>query len=210
MNTSVPTRTIVLPDESGGTVTKEAVFYPEVLSRAHEEGLSSVHTSLIQFPSEANGFLAIVKAEVKTGKGEFQAHGDASPESVERTFLPHLIRVAETRAKARALRDAVNVGVVAVEELNGASAPGAPSATHDAPRPAPIPRRSNDAGRTNGEMTDGQRRYLFRLMAARGFRGDELHEKLKEIFGVQALTQVSKSEAHDMIDRLLGEAEQGR
>jgi len=208
MNTSVPTRTVVLPDESGGMVTKEAVFYPEVLSRAHEEGLSYVHTSLVQPPTEANGFLAIMKAEVKTEKGEFQAHGDASPESVERTFLPHLIRVAETRAKARALRDAVNVGVVAVEELNGASTPGTFGASQGAPRPARIPR--SDAGQSNGQMTDGQRRYLFRLMAARGFRGDELHEKLKEIFGVQALTQVSKAEAHDMIDRLLAEAEQGR
>ena len=49
----------------------------------------------------------------------FEGIGDASPENVPPHILPHLNRMAETRAKARALRDAVKIGVVSFEELDG-------------------------------------------------------------------------------------------
>src|SRR5947209_6747030 len=61
--------------------------------------------------------MAVVQAEVETEKGAFMGIGDANPSNVNRMILPHLLRMAETRAKARALRDAVNIGVTALEEL---------------------------------------------------------------------------------------------
>lgn len=66
-----------------------------------------------------NGNLAIVSVEVQTERGIYAGVGDASPASVARPMIPHLIRLAETRAKAGALRDAVNVAVAALEELGG-------------------------------------------------------------------------------------------
>src|SRR5882762_4130811 len=115
-------RTVEVHDRAGNVVgSKEVILYAGLLSQAHEDGLARVRTSILQIPTEENGRLAIIKAEVETSKGLFEAIGDACPENVDEFLAPHLIRVAETRAKARALRDAVNVGVVSFEELDGAS-----------------------------------------------------------------------------------------
>jgi len=113
-------RTIEIKDRNGKVVgTKEVVTYPGLLSKAHEEGLSQIGTTLLQTPTDENGRTAIAKAVVETSKGHFEALGDASPENVNSFIVPHLIRMAETRAKARALRDAVNIGIVSFEELDG-------------------------------------------------------------------------------------------
>src|SRR5229473_7791123 len=97
---------------------KDFVLYAGLLDQAHREGLKRINTTLIQAPSDENGQMAIVHAEVETEKGVFSGIGDASPQNVGRMIAPHLIRMSETRAKARALRDAINVGVTALEELS--------------------------------------------------------------------------------------------
>src|SRR5688572_26131870 len=113
-------RTIELKDRNGRVVgSKEVVTFQGLLSKAHEEGLKYIKTSLVQIPTDDNGGVAIARAEVETSRGMFQGYGDASPGNVNPFIVPHLIRMAETRAKARALRDAVNVGVVSFEELDG-------------------------------------------------------------------------------------------
>jgi len=102
-------RTIEIKDRTGRIVgSKEVVTYQGLLQKAHEEGLARVKTVLLQIPADDNGQVAIAKAEIETSKGVFEGLGDASPENVNSFIVPHLIRMAETRAKARALRDAVN------------------------------------------------------------------------------------------------------
>lgn len=95
------------------------VLYAGLLDAAHREGLKRISTTLIQIPCEDNRNVAVVQARVETDRGVFSGIGDASPGNVNRMIAPHLIRMAETRAKARALRDAVNVGMTAFEELGG-------------------------------------------------------------------------------------------
>lgn len=96
---------------------KDFVLYEGLLDAAHQQGLKRISTVLIQIPHEDNGNVAVVSAEVETATGTFSGIGDASPGNVNRMIAPHLIRMAETRAKARALRDAINVGETALEEL---------------------------------------------------------------------------------------------
>ena len=43
--------------------------------------------------------------------------GDASPDNVAKHLRPHLVRMAATRASARALRRALNIAACSVEEL---------------------------------------------------------------------------------------------
>jgi hypothetical protein len=90
---------------------KKFVLYGGLLALAHEKGIAGIDEQILQIPTEANGNVAIVKATVYTrDEGSFSGIGDASPQNVGRGIVPHLLRMASTRAKARALRDFCNVG----------------------------------------------------------------------------------------------------
>src|ERR671913_2144943 len=116
---------------------KQYVLFAGLLDEAHSRGLRGIDTELIQVPDDQNGNVAIVKATAEMEDGRhFSGIGDASPENVGRNIAPHLIRMAETRAKARALRDAVNVGATALEELSDGD--DAPPAQASRARPTPI------------------------------------------------------------------------
>ena len=107
---------------------KQFVLYEGLLDEAHQQGLHRVSTTLIQVPHDENGNMAIVAAEVETSKGTFSGIGDASPTNVNRMIVPHLLRMAETRAKARALRDAWPEDLV--PRRSPLSGSGPPSRSH--------------------------------------------------------------------------------
>ena len=63
----------------------------------------------------------MAKAVVVGKDGQiFTDFGDASPLSLEKYLIPHTIRCAISRSKARALKDFVDIGMCSVEELNPA------------------------------------------------------------------------------------------
>jgi len=212
--------TIEIKDRQGRVIdVKEVVTYAGLLNRAHQEGLKKVITKLIQRPTQANEMTAISMAEVETDKGVYRDFGDANPKNVTSKIVPHIIRMAVTRAKARAFRDAVNIGIVALEELaedyqNGVDKK--PESTSRDKDKTAIPKKPDDhnqhqsSNQTSGysnddSMTENQRRYLFRLLAERGVRGDDAHDYLKNEFQVESLNEVSKQDASDMINFLLSE-----
>lgn len=216
-------RTMDIRDRSGRVVgSKQVALYKGLLAKAHEDGLSKIATRLAQVPTEENARTAIATAEVVTSKGTFEGIGDASPENVPLHILPHLIRMAETRAKARALRDAVNIGTVSFEELDGAEDGAVPSdlgsgASTGNGAAAPPPAPANGSGNALKArvdayvppMTESQRRYLYRILAGWGFAGDAATTYLKDTLGVASVTGLSKFEATKLIDRLLQNPPQG-
>ena len=191
---------------------KRFVLYAGLLEEAHARGLRSIETELLQVPGAENGEVAIARAVVRTEDGKFTGIGDASPQNVGRMIAPHIIRMAETRAKARALRDAINVGVASIEELG------------DDPEPssyAPEPRRSarTESGRSEGEQsgalaqggevskealpaTRKQLNYLEALIA------DVVEDgipKFEDMVG-KPISELTRGEASEWIGRLSGRA----
>jgi hypothetical protein len=124
---------------------KDFALYAGLLDLAHERGLLSIETVLVQLPTEANGNVAVVQATVRLSDAQgvlrtFQGIGDAAPGNVNRMMAPHILRLAETRAKARALRDAVNVGEALADDPSD-----------DAPEPSAAPRtEAREQRRTPG------------------------------------------------------------
>ena len=220
--------TIEIKDKQGRVVaTKEVVTYAGLLNRAHQEGLQKIVTKLIQRPSKDNAMTAISMAKVVTKKGIYVECGDANPGNVISRIAPHIIRMSATRAKARALRDAVNIGVVSIEELSeefgngvgdeGVSAPspngkpknGSPRRPVKTKQERPAPKQHDQPPpkkptTPSGElMSEAQRRYLFRILAENGITGDEAHDFLVQTLGVESLKEATKSDASGLINQLL-------
>jgi hypothetical protein len=97
---------------------KNFVTYEGLLDEAHRQGLESIKVDIVQLPSEENNMTAVCRAVAKAGDKTFSDFGDASPVSVGQNLVPHILRMASTRAKARALRDMTNIGITAIEELD--------------------------------------------------------------------------------------------
>jgi hypothetical protein len=120
-------------------------LFAGILAEAHERGLQAIETELIQIPAEGNDYVAIVKATVRMKDGTvFQDYGDASPRNCSAKIASALIRMASTRSKGRALRDAINVGQTMLEELPDLDDAGAGQAAGNG-RPAP---QAQQAART--------------------------------------------------------------
>lgn len=102
---------------------KDYIQYQGLVDLLHQKsgGQFMITTKLEQAPTAENKDTAIVSAIVTIGQPgndrTASGIGDANPGNVTRMMAGAIIRMAETRAKGRALRDLLNVGLVTVEEL---------------------------------------------------------------------------------------------
>ena len=118
--------TINKPDLSKYVVNvqgKDFITFPGLLAEAHGQGLVGIETSLV---NPENPKSPIVKAIVTLRSAEagpqgfkvFTGYGDATETNVAKKVSGALLRMAETRAIARALRFACNIDMTAIEELD--------------------------------------------------------------------------------------------
>jgi hypothetical protein len=94
---------------------KPFVQFAGLLTVAHQQGLLSL-TERVTHVTDTY-VMAEARAEFEDGR-VFVGVGDSSPDNVGKEVKPHWRRLAGTRAMARALRNALNVAMVAVEELD--------------------------------------------------------------------------------------------
>jgi hypothetical protein len=159
---------------------------------------------VVQAGAAANGETWVVAAEVETERGTFSGIGDASPANVPPDLQTALPRLAETRAKARALRDALNAGaLVALEEL-GSPAAGEPLPPSPPPRPVPgdtpapasPPPAPSEEGATPAQLT-----AIERLSRERALSGAELDQAYQSA-GARVGQPLSKRQASLVIRAL--------
>ena len=91
------------------------VKYAGLLTMAHAQGLQQLEARF----TEVSETRAVAQATATFTDGRrFTESGEATPENVGSKVRPHFARLALTRAKARCLRDALNIGLCAVEEVD--------------------------------------------------------------------------------------------
>jgi len=104
------------------TDRKPIAKYAQVLAMQHQF-ITSILAEIIQLPSAENGGMAVFKCTVtieRDGQDPrvFVSHGDAAPDSVSPDMRPNIVRIAETRAKARAIKDAIGFTGLVAEEMS--------------------------------------------------------------------------------------------
>jgi hypothetical protein len=107
--------------EEKGNWAEDMTNFEDLLDAAHKKGLISINTEMISVDFELK--IAVFKATVigwidETNNGSFSGHGDAEGITND-NIKPHFMRMAETRAIARALRWYTNNAQVAEEETSG-------------------------------------------------------------------------------------------
>lgn len=155
---------------------KDYVLYAGLLDEAHEKGLDGIQTELLQAPGPANGETAICRATVTMKDGRvFTGIGDANPVNVSKNIAPHAIRMAETRSKARALRDALNVNAVSVEEMLDLDE-----------EPPPDPRRA----KAIAQRVSMEQMVRLEVLCARkrGWDKEETHRRLTHAYKIEDLS----------------------
>jgi len=175
---------------------KPYVKYAGLLEAAHRSGLKDLQVKLIQSPSRDNGYTAICEATaiIKTRSREkvYVEIGDANPASIGDPRLNvHSIRIAATRAKARALRDALRISICSVEEL----ALGGPQ-QEVSNAPAPAQTSSQD------KATEAQLRVL-RIQA------DKLGLPQEDYARFKIMTKREASDAISEFNRQLSRSQAG-
>lgn len=121
---------------------KEFVLYTGLLDLAHQKGVRKILVEPVQLPVKENRMEAICKATVEATNGElYVEYADANPANVSKMVVEHLLRVAATRAKARALRDFTNIGMTCLEELGNLDDPSGEESDRSRPRASREPRK---------------------------------------------------------------------
>jgi hypothetical protein len=95
---------------------KDFITYNGLLNLAHEKGLIAIRVVDVVVDFEKNTAWCQVNVLFEDDR-EFSGVGSATSDNLKAMVKGHFVEMAHTRAKARALRDALNIDMVASVEL---------------------------------------------------------------------------------------------
>ena len=171
------------------------VTYNGLIDLAHQMKLQTITTDIIQLPNSENGNQCIVKAVATTEDGKtFEGYGDADPTNVNRMIAKHLIRMSETRAKARALRDLTNVGMTAYEELGGDEESKTTNSTNN--------NKKATTKSTNGLASEKQLGFIHNLVKSKEYGVDNISKYIKDNYRKDSSKELTGKEASEIIKML--------
>ena len=211
---------------------RDFVKYAGLLDLGHQKGISQIEVEILQMPAKENGDFAICKALVVSKSGEtFSDIGDANPANCNSKVVRHLLRMASTRAIARALRSYTNIGMTCLEELGdledvigdkkgaskkpAAKAPAKPAKKKAEPKakaeakPKAASKKKKEAeakppsepASNQPGMSEAQKRAIYNLSRRRGISVEELENMATETYGV-SLEELSSKDASSFIRHL--------
>jgi len=181
---------------------KEFVKYPGLLDLAHQHGLSSIEVDIVQMPNKDNLNYAVCRATVMSKVGEtFSDIGDASPSNTSSKVAKHLLRMASTRAIARALRSYTNVGMTALEELSDFNDAIPESGQPKQRKTKPKTDAGDNGNSTQPIRSEAQKRAIYNLSRRRGISVEELEKMALDTYGVE-LENLTSSDASGFIKNL--------
>ena len=98
---------------------KDFITYKGLLDKAHKEGLQSIELLNSWVSEDMSRAWCTVRARFIKDKKEmfFDGFGSSTPENTGEMTAKHPVEMCNTRSKARAFRDALNIGDAAIEEL---------------------------------------------------------------------------------------------
>lgn len=200
---------------------KDFVTYEGLIDELHRQGLMGVSTQLLQVPDKDNSGVAIVQAQItmRSPVGEdgtfltrqFTGIGDAGPASLKSNMVPAAVRMAETRAIARAARLATNIGMTAFEELgsdgpsseatiSGKSTPSASPEATVAPKSTPkATKTTKSAAPAKTELYDQIVQSIKERGEAEGLEVREVVAQIKERFSLEGRVNDAPEETQQEI-----------
>ncbi len=118
---------------------KDFITFPGLLAEAHSQGLGAINTELVN-TDLTNPIMKATVTIHKGGVGEktFTGYGDANSKNCATKVQNALIRMAETRAIARALRFACNIDMTALEEIGVEEEDTTPTQRNSFKKPATV------------------------------------------------------------------------
>jgi hypothetical protein len=213
------TRRLHLSVQNGDLIMLDGRWYVthsgllRIAQRSQCKGITTELTNFVSNPEEGRW---VFKATVlKSGNETFVSYGDADPSNVSPFLHGAEMRVAETRAVNRALRNAYGIGICSLEEIG--SSVGHPQPTGEPKRerrklpPKPVNGNGSNGHAHNGNGNGSRvRDRLCQLIRQHSLNAELVKSYAVDFCGTKTLREATREQVENFVVHLADWAEKDR